>query len=110
MRYVTYALFVGLVLGGMSFAQDSKKGATKDDTRPSARLRGQLPPNYRQLGLSEEQRQSIYKIQNEFSDKIEDLEKQIEKLKTERGRAYVKVLTKAQKDRLDEIQKGKSGD
>jgi hypothetical protein len=109
MRYLTYALFVGLVLGGMSFAQDSGKSATKDD-KSSARLRGQLPPNYRQLGLSDEQRQNIYKIQNEYADKIEDLEKQIEKMKADRNKAYAKVLTKAQRDRLDEIQKGKSGD
>jgi Spy/CpxP family protein refolding chaperone len=106
MRRATLALTVGLLFGLSSFAavQDAKK----DDTKPSSRLRGQLPPNYRQLGLSEEQRQSIYKIHNEYADKIDELEKQIEKMKNERNRAYGKVLTKAQRDRLEEIQKGKS--
>lgn len=115
MKYLTYALTLGLLLGGGSLAsaQDKSKSSSKDDSKSSAssrRERGQLPPNYRQLGLSDEQRQQIYKIQNDYADKIHDLEAQIEKMKTERNGKYTKVLTKAQRDRLEEIQKGKDGD
>lgn len=114
MRSLTYALALGLLLGGASAAsaQDSSKSTSKDEAKSGGRLRGQLPPNYRQLGLSEEQRQKIYKLQNEYADKLKELEEQIEKVKAERNKAYGKVLTKAQHDRLNEIQKGKtdSGD
>jgi hypothetical protein len=110
-KYHIYTLALGLLLGSASTATaQERKTATKDDAKSETRLRGQLPANYRALGLSEEQRQKIYKLQNEFADKIKELEEQIEKVKADRNKAYVKVLTKAQQDRLLEIQKEKSGD
>ena len=69
-----------------------------------------MPANYNKLGFSDDQRQSIYKIQNDYSDKIDDLEKKIEAMKTERNEKYLKVLTKAQRDRLIEIRKGSDKD
>jgi len=114
MKSLSYVLTLGLLLGGVSMAsaQEKSKSSGKDDSKSTAssrRERGQLPQNYRRLGLSDEQTQQIYKIQNEYADKIRDMEAQIEKLKGERNTKYSKVLTKAQHDRLDEIQKGKGG-
>lgn len=79
----------------------------QDEPKPPAKLRGTLPPNYRLLGLTEDQKQQIYRIQNDFDAKIAALEAQIKKLKAEEKQAIEKVLTEAQRARLREILKEK---
>lgn len=124
------ALALALGISSPGWAQDSKsgsksgsstaksgtaktdgKGETKSESTTTkekeGKARGVLPMYYRQIGLSEEQRQKIYKIQNEYSDKVDDLEKRIEAMKAERNSKYLKELTKAQRDRLEELKKGK---
>lgn len=81
----------------------------QDEPKPQAKLRGTLPPNFRLLGLTEEQKQQIYRIQNDYDAKIAALEAQIKKLKTEERQAIEKVLTDAQRARLREILKEKGG-
>lgn len=79
----------------------------QDEPKPQPKLRGTLPPNFRLLGLTEEQKQQIYRIQNDFDAKIAALEAQIKKLKAEEKQAIEKVLTEAQRARLREILKEK---
>src|SRR5262245_1648032 len=84
-------LTLGLGLVGLAFAQGAKTSAKKDDkeemkkdeskSAEKPRLRGQLPANYKRLGLSTEQTQKIYKIQNDFDKKIAELEEQLKKMK-----------------------------
>ncbi len=110
MRYVAGVLALAFFLGtaGSVSAQDkekSKSGSSSTKEKES-KARGVLPQHYRQLALSDEQRQTIYKIQNEYSDKIDDLQKKIDDMKAERNAKYLKALTKAQRDRLEEIKKG----
>jgi len=108
MRYVASAIVLSLLLGSVASAaaQDKGKSGSSSSKDKESKARGVLPQNYRQLGLSEEQRQTIYKIQNEYSDKIDDLQKKIDDMKAERNAKYLKALTKAQRDRLEEIRKG----
>lgn len=113
MRFVVGTLALALLLSGVGAASAQEKGKSKSDSSSKEReskVRGVLPQHYRQLGLSEEQRQNIYKIQNEYADKIDDLQKKIDDMKAERNSKYLKALTKAQRDRLEEIKKGDKDD
>lgn len=71
------------------------------------KLRGTLPANWKKLGLSSDQVQKVYSIQGEFRGKIGALQAQIEKLKSQEKAELAKVLTPAQKERLQEILTGK---
>jgi Spy/CpxP family protein refolding chaperone len=98
-----------LLMGSPSFAwaQERARGSSgnaKDDSK--GKLKGTLPANFGKLNLSDDQKQQIYRAKAKYSEKIDDLEKQIEKAKAERNEAYRSVLTKAQRDRLDEILRG----
>ena len=81
-------LFGGLVAG--------------DTPKPDA-TRGQLPPNWKKLGLTDEQVKKIYAIQADYRPKIEELEQKIKDLHAEELVKEVAVLTDAQKARLKEI-------
>lgn len=109
MKYVVSVLAMALLVSGANSVAAQDKGKSKSEP-PSSKVRGVLPQHYRQLGLSEEQRQNIYKIQNEYADKIDDLQKKIDDMKAERNAKYLKALTKAQRDRLEEIKKGDKED
>jgi hypothetical protein len=80
----------------------------KSDKAPDTRMRGQLPQNWGKLGLNDEQKQKIYRIQNETRAKVDALEKQIMDLKASEKKELEKVLTTAQKARLREILSGKA--
>lgn len=74
----------------------------------SAKMRGQLPQNWGRLGLTDEQKQRVYKIQNEYGTKIDALQKQIEELRTKMREERDNVLTDAQRARLREIASSKA--
>jgi hypothetical protein len=99
---------VVLLAGGWSLGDDKKTDDKKPDEKKDtpATLRGQLPANYKKLGLSDEQKQKIYKIQGEYRTKILELSEQIKKLTADERAEYMKVLTDAQKARLKELQTG----
>ncbi|MCS7167632.1 MAG: hypothetical protein RMI91_01245 [Gemmatales bacterium] len=59
---------------------------------------GRLPPGFGKLGLSEEQKQKIYKIQAEYEAKIQALRAQIKKLEEEERVQIFSVLTPQQKE------------
>jgi len=90
-----------LVLSGGLNGQEPKK----DD--PPAKVKGFLPMNWKKIGLSEEQVQTIYKIQNKHNDEIDKLEAKIKELKATRDKELKTVLTADQKKRLEEILIGK---
>ena len=82
----------------------------KSDKAPDAKMRGQLPQNWNKLGLSDKQKQDVYKVQNEYRTKIDALKKQIEDLTGTEKKEMEKLLTPAQKERLKEILTGKAPD
>jgi hypothetical protein len=86
-------------------AQES--GKAKVETKAKAGKRAVDParrvPNYfGQLGLSEAQRESIYKIQSKHQPRIDALEKQIEEIRVQSLDECEAVLTDAQKKMLAE--------
>ena len=76
---VAGALAGGWLLGGLT--------SRAQDTNPP-KLRGQLYAKWRELGLTDEQKQAVYKIQTQYRAKIADLQKQIAKLRKEERAAH----------------------
>jgi hypothetical protein len=83
-----------LALVGATYSQDTPK------------IRGQLPANYGKLGLTDVQKQSVYKIRAEYKGKMDQLLKQLTKLRMEEKESLEKVLTPEQLKRLKEIRSG----
>lgn len=100
----TVAMFV---FAAAAFAQAPKPAdPKKEDTKT---VKGQLPPNWKALGLTDKQVQEVYKIQSKYNDEIDSLEAKIKELKEKSKKDQVEVLTAEQKKRLEEILKEKAG-
>ncbi len=101
-----------LIVGGL-VGQEAKPGDPKpkvgDTKAPEPKAKGQLPQNWKQLGLTDDQVQKVYKVQAKYNDDIDKLEAQIKDLKAKMSKERSEVLTAEQKKRLEEILKGKSG-
>lgn len=97
-RFVQGAVVMALVV----FAGNWLMG---QDTKPP-RLRGQLYAKWRELGLTDEQKQNVYKIQAEYRGKIGELKQKISQLQREERTKAEAVLTAAQKARLRELLSG----
>jgi len=94
-------LLVAFLIGGWSIGDDKK--TTDDKKDPPAKLRGMLPANWGKLGLTDEQKQKVYKVQKDYGEKIDKLEAEIKKIDDEMKAERYKILTDAQKARLKEI-------
>lgn len=99
LRGLLVLLLVTFALGGVSLGQTAKDEPVK--------FKGVLPQNWGKLGLSDEQKQKVYKVQNDYDQKMATLEKQLKDLKAQEKSEMEKVLTEAQKARLREILLGK---
>jgi hypothetical protein len=95
-RLIAGVLAVAVLTGGWLLAQDKK-----DDT--TTKLKGSLPPNYKKIGLTDEQVQRIYKIQSDFKPQIDELKGKIKKLTADQDAEVYKVLTDDQKAALKKI-------
>jgi hypothetical protein len=100
-------LFLGLAVAftGSVIGQDKKK----DDPKAEPKAKGFLPTYWRDLGLSDAQKQEVYKIQAKYGDEIDVLEAKIKELKGKMAKERMTVLTPEQKKRLEEIVKEKTG-
>ncbi len=83
--------------------------ATADDKKESTKGGEKLPAQWGKLGLSDEQKQKIYSIEDEYKSQIDTLEKQVKELRHKEKVAMEAVLTDAQKARLKEILLEKAG-
>ncbi len=85
-------------------AQETKKQppaiVNKEDE--PGKLRGQLPKGWGKIGLSDEQKQAIYRIQNKYNAEIERLQAKINELKTARDKEMRDILTPEQRKRLEQ--------
>jgi hypothetical protein len=95
-----------LVLSGGTVGQEKKKEEPKD---PAVKAKGQLPPNWSKLGLTDEQKQKVYQIHSKYKDEIDKLQAKITELKEKQRKESLEILTDDQKKRLDEIAKEKTG-
>jgi hypothetical protein len=91
-------------LSGGLLGQEAKKDEKKD---PPVKAKGMLPPNWGRIGLSDDQKQTIYKIQGKYGEEIDKLEAKLKELRTTRDKEMKGVLTAEQKKRLEEILIGK---
>ncbi len=91
------ALAVVFLFGGFLIADDKKDPP----------LTGTLPANYGKLGLSEEQKQKIYRIQADYDAKQAALKKQLDDLKGQEKTDLEKILSPEQKQKLKDILSGK---
>jgi TolA-binding protein len=105
---VVAILFTGLFIANGLQGQDKKDNK---DKAPQVRV---LPPNWGGLGLSDEQKQKIYKVQDVYKPKVDDLrkkieelEKQLSELKTKERAEREQILTEVQKKKLKAINEGK---
>ncbi|WP_439620345.1 hypothetical protein [Gemmata sp.] len=101
-RFAPCLMFAALLaLSGGIAGQEPKK----DD--PPVRAKGVLPPNWKKIGLTEDQVQNIYKIQGKYNDEIDKLEAKIKDLRTTKEKEMRAVLSADQKKKLEEILVGK---
>jgi Spy/CpxP family protein refolding chaperone len=87
----------GLLMNGM---------ITRADDKTEPKVRGTLYPNWKKLGLTDEQTQKIYKIRATYEAQVQDLQKQIRDLRKKELAEAETVLTPAQKERLRELRLG----
>lgn len=96
----TGILSVVLVTSTLSSAPPQRAAAEQTATpKPRARL----PSQYGKLGVSVEQRERIYAIQADYDSRIDDLQSQIEDLRTKRNSELEGVLTSDQREQLEQI-------
>jgi hypothetical protein len=100
-RWCLALVAVAFLAVGLSWGDDKK------DPKPA---KGTLPAHFKQLGLNDEQTTKIKQIHAEYSDKIDDLEAQVKKLKDQRQAEYLKVLTDEQKKKLEKLAIGEKPD
>jgi hypothetical protein len=88
-------------LGILGLALMVAGGATqeKKDKDDKGKVKGQLPPGFKDLGLSKDQVGKIYSIQADYKKKIGDLQTKIGELKKEQTHEEFKILTDEQRDK-----------
>jgi Spy/CpxP family protein refolding chaperone len=102
------AVAAALLLGTAGFAQAPAKPVEPKKEDPKA-VKGQLPMNWKALGLTDEQIQKVYKLQAKYNEEIDGLEAKIKELKDKMSKERLDLLTADQKKRLEEILKDKAG-
>lgn len=75
----------------------------EEQSTPQREQRGPLPAHFGRLGMSSEQKEKLYAIQESYEVKIAELRKQIVQLEAERDRTLETLLTPGQKLRLQEL-------
>ncbi len=92
------ALTFGGIVSWQAVAQETPaKPATKTDPR------GPLPAQFGKLGISDEVKDELYIIHDEYDVQIKTLTAQIKKLQAEKIAKMEVKLTEAQKTRLKEL-------
>ncbi|HVL14926.1 MAG TPA: hypothetical protein VM529_20315 [Gemmata sp.] len=94
-----------LVLSGGLFGQEKKQDVKNEE--PPAKIKGVLPQGWAKIGLSEDQVQTVYRINQKYDTEIRKLEAKIAELKSSRDKERKGVLTPEQKKRLEDILLGK---
>jgi len=87
--------------------EPAKKDEKKD--QPVTKAKGTLPANWGKLGLTEDQKQKVYRVQNKYNDEIDVLELKIKEIKEKLAKERLEILTPEQKKRLRELAESKSG-
>ncbi len=86
---------------GTDAAATGTENAYLLDVSKARAKRGRVPNGYGKLGLTRDQRERIYGIQAAYSDRIKELEAEIEQLKSEEKLRIKDVLTDVQKAQVE---------
>ena len=78
----------------------------KEIPKEVGKLKGNLPQHWAKIGLTDAQRQDVYKVQSKYRDEIDKLNVKIDEIKVTQKKEMEKVLTDEQKKRLREILTG----
>ena len=105
MLKLPFALGVSILGLALLVGAGTSQDKVKDKEPPP---KGQLPPGWKNLGLSKGQVEQIYTIQTKFKVKLKALEEQIKELRTQEKSDMVKVLTDEQKTALVKLTTGES--
>jgi Spy/CpxP family protein refolding chaperone len=97
-----------LLVVGLALLATSTSGQDKKDDEP--KVKGKLPPHFSKLGLSDEQKDKIHKIDAAYKAKIDDLKKKLKDLEDEQREEERKVLTDQQRAKLRELLLGEKPD
>lgn len=84
-------------------ASDSKP-ANNTNTKKAGPNR--LPNHYGKLGLSDEQREAVYAIQQKYRARIQQLQRQIDELQQQQAFALQDLLTDVQQRQLQSLLRG----
>jgi len=99
----SFLLFTGMILltsNGL-YSQDKK-----DDPAPKVKVA--LPSGWGKLDLTADQKASIHKVQIKYKEDIDKLKDKIKDMQNEEKQEMVKLLTPAQKKKLQELATGDS--
>ncbi|MFG0331863.1 MAG: hypothetical protein ACF8TS_00750 [Maioricimonas sp. JB049] len=100
----TMLMFVAFFGGYGDVAQgDAEPGNPDEQTTDQEERRRPLPTYYGKIGVSDEQREQLYGIQEEYHTQIDALQRQIKQLLRERDERMEQLLTPGQKLRLQEL-------
>lgn len=91
------SMLLGFCILGVALLVGTSASQEKD------KIKGQLPPGWKELKLSEAQKEKVYEVNAAFKAKIDALNKQIKMLESDRKKAQVAVLTDEQKELLAKI-------
>jgi Spy/CpxP family protein refolding chaperone len=80
----------------------STADATTDSKLDNAKIKGRLPSGWGKLGVTDAQKQSIYKIQMTYDGQMDALKKQLSDLEAKRLADMRNILTDAQQKKLDD--------
>ena len=97
-----WACVAVIAAGGMSTWQVSAQ-ETPAKTAAKTDPRGPLPAQFGKLGISDEVKDDLYKIHDEYDAQIKTLTAQIKQLQAEKTAKMEVKLTPAQKTRLKEL-------
>ncbi len=100
-------LSLSLCLGLASLALLVASGSGQD--KKETKVKGTLPPGWKALNLSAEQKDKVYGLRADFKAKIIKLEEQIKDLKSQEKAELFKVLSDEQKTLLRKLALGEDG-
>jgi Spy/CpxP family protein refolding chaperone len=98
--YRLATVFLTLTLAIVVLATASLNNVAVAQKEP---IKGKLPLYWKGLGLSDEQKQKVFKIRDDYGTKIKSLNDQLKKLRDEEQKELSLVLTPQQRQALRDI-------
>jgi Spy/CpxP family protein refolding chaperone len=89
-------------------ATSNTAASTTDANADNSKVKGRLPTGWGKLGITDVQKQAIYKVEATYDAQLDSLRKQVTDLEAKRAADMRNVLTAAQQKQLDDMATAKS--